>query len=99
MASITDLTIRIGASVANLKAGLNKAEKLMKRSARKFERIGSNLTTKLSVPLGGIGAAALKAAGDFEVLENGLTAVIGMLKQLGKKSNFYSKQLKILDFL
>lgn len=77
MASITDLTIRIGASVANLKAGLNKAEKLMKRSARKFERIGSDLTTKLSVPLGGIGAAALKAAGDFEVLENGLTAVIG----------------------
>ena len=75
MASITDLTIRIGASVANLKAGLNKAEKLMKRSARKFERIGSDLTTKLGVPRGGIGAAALKVAGDFEVLQNGLAAV------------------------
>ena len=77
MGKIADLNVRIGATIKGLTDGLNKAERTLKRSARKMEQIGADLTTRLSLPLVGIGASAVKAFADFEKLEKSLEAVAG----------------------
>lgn len=77
MGKIADLNVRIGATIKGLTDGLNKAERTLKRSARKMEQIGADLTTRLSLPLIGIGASAVKAFADFEKLEKSLEAVAG----------------------
>ena len=75
--ALADINVRIGATIQGLKQGLSKAEKALMKSASRMEKIGSDLSAKISLPLIGIGGAAIKAAGDFQKLENGLKAVIG----------------------
>ena len=77
MGKLADLNVRIGATIKGLTDGLNKAERALKRSARKMEQIGTDLTTRVSLPLVGIGASAIKAFADFEKLEKSLEAVAG----------------------
>ncbi len=77
MGKLADLNVRIGATIKGLTDGLNKAERALKRSARKMEQIGTDLTTRVSLPLVGIGASAVKAFADFEKLEKSLEAVAG----------------------
>lgn len=77
MGKLADLNVRIGAPIKGLTDGLNKAERALKRSARKMEQIGTDLTTRVSLPLVGIGASAIKAFADFEKLEKSLEAVAG----------------------
>lgn len=80
MASIADLNIQIGASIQGLKNGLKTAERSLNRFARKAESIGKDLTTRISLPLGLLGGAAVKAFGDFEKLSKGLEAITGDAK-------------------
>jgi tape measure domain len=49
----------------------------MEQFGKRMESIGSDLTTRLSLPLAGVGAAAVAAFADFERLSLGLNAVMG----------------------
>ncbi|RMH11186.1 MAG: hypothetical protein D6698_16750, partial [Gammaproteobacteria bacterium] len=77
MATLADLNVRIGAITKGLEQGLQKAERRIDRAARKFDNAGNRLTVAVSVPLIGLGTAAIQSAGDFENLENALSATMG----------------------
>lgn len=77
MGRLADLNVRIGATIKNLQEGLSKAEKRLLKFGNKAEKIGQDLSTRLSLPLVGIGASAVKAFADFEKLEKSLEAVAG----------------------
>lgn len=75
--TVGSLLIRIGADISGLQKSLGKVERDMMRFSGKMQRIGSDLTRSVSIPLIGMGAAALKAFGDFEKLEKGMTTIMG----------------------
>jgi|13_taG_2_1085334.scaffolds.fasta_scaffold06132_7 tape measure domain-containing protein len=72
-----DINIRIGANITDLQKKLGEAQKSLAKSGRKMQRLGSDLMMSLTAPLAGLGVAAVKAAGDFEAMSNGLTAIMG----------------------
>lgn len=67
MAKQPSLFISIGlAGLDKFDKDLGKAEKALSRAGRNLKSIGKDLTMGLSAPIMGIGAAAFKAANDFE---------------------------------
>lgn len=67
MGVIADLLIRIGvADTKELGQGLDKATRDVKRFGSELESAGMRLTAAISLPLIGVGAAALQAAGKME---------------------------------
>lgn len=74
---IGDVTIRIGATTAQLEADLRKAERALNASSKRFTDFGTKMTLGLTVPIAAAGAAALQSFGDFERLQNALIAITG----------------------
>lgn len=74
---IGDVTIRIGATTAQLEADLRKAERALSASSKRFTDFGTKMTLGLTVPIAAAGAAALQSFGDFERLQNALIAITG----------------------
>jgi len=73
----TRLSLILGADVRSLVKGLNKAERSLRQTAQRLNGIGNTLSRSLTLPLLGIGVAAVKTASDFQSLEKGLGTVMG----------------------
>lgn len=71
------LNVVIGANIESLQKELRKVERDLQRFGQKMQRIGTDLTQLVSVPIAGLGAASLKAFSDIERLEKGLIALMG----------------------
>ena len=74
---MADINIRVGASISDLEKKLKQAEYSLKRSGAKMQSIGSSLMMSLTAPIAAFSAGSVKAAGDFEAMSNGLTAIMG----------------------
>lgn len=70
--AIGKLNIRVGADIAPMQKQLKKAERSLASSGRRFAGIGNELSMTVSLPILGVGAAAIKAAGDMQMLERAL---------------------------
>lgn len=77
MATIGKLLVEIGATIAPMRRALKSAEREFRRSGRRLASIGNELSTTITLPVIGIGAASIKAAADMEKLELALSAVMG----------------------
>jgi len=78
--AIGKLLLKLGIDTTNLDKELGKVEKSMTKFGNTMKNVGSNLTTSLTMPIVGLGAAALKSFADMERLEGGLTAIMGSSK-------------------
>lgn len=74
---IGDVTIRIGATTAQLEADLRKAERAMQASAAKFTSLGQSMTLGVTVPVLAAGAAAFSMASDYEESLNKVRVAFG----------------------
>lgn len=74
---IGDVTIRIGATTAQLEADLRKAERAMQASAAKFTSLGQSMTLGVTVPVLAAGAAAFSMASDYEESLNKVMVAFG----------------------
>lgn len=77
MAKASEIIIRIGADTYKLEKSLKDSEKSLKKSVKKMGEIGSNLTRSLTLPIAGVGAAAVASFAKFEKLNKALIAVSG----------------------
>jgi tape measure domain-containing protein len=75
--TVGSLLIRIGASIGDLQKNLDKAERSMMRFSNKMQSIGTQLSATVTLPILGIGAAALRSFGDMEKLEKGMATIMG----------------------
>jgi tape measure domain-containing protein len=71
------LTVRLGLDPSGFNKSLKQARRSLNKFSKQTREIGSSLTRSLTVPLGGLGIAAIKSAADFEKLEKQLTSVTG----------------------
>jgi len=65
---------------SQLRADLGKAEQSLKNFGDKATKTGRSLTTKVTLPMVGLGAAAVKTAADFESSMTKITALVGVAK-------------------
>ena len=75
--AIGKLLLKLGIDTTNLDKELGKVEKSMSKFGQNMSNLGSTLTQSLTLPIIGVGAAALKSFADMEKLENGLIAIMG----------------------
>ena len=75
--AIGKLLLKLGIDTTNLDKELGKVEKSMNKFGQNMSNLGSTLTQSLTLPIIGVGAAALKSFADMEKLENGLIAIMG----------------------
>ena len=54
---------------------MNRLERDINRFQRRFEKIGTNLTQSISLPLAALASSAVTAFGEFESLERAFAAV------------------------
>jgi tape measure domain-containing protein len=75
--AIGKLNLKLGIDVSNLEKELGKVERSMARFGGKMQSVGTTLSESLTLPIIGLGAAALKSFADMEKLQNGLIAIMG----------------------
>lgn len=93
MATVASLNVEIGARIADLQKGLKSAERELRQSGAKLSRIGSEMTTALSIPLGLLGGSAIAAAGEFESLTLAMQATF---KNAGRSVNEANAEVEAL---
>ena len=67
-----DLNIRIAVKFADFDKSMRQVERRMQQTADRLGTIADGMATSIVMPIVGIGAAAIKAAGDFESLDMAL---------------------------
>lgn len=77
MATIATLAIRLTADQSGLRAGLEEAGAAAQAFGRRLSDMGRDLTTKVTLPIAGLGAAALKLASDAQEAGDKFVAVFG----------------------
>ena len=75
--ALSQLNVELALITKNFDKELGKVQRKLNRFSRNLQSIGQELTTSISVPLLGIGAAAVKSFADFERLSKGLETVTG----------------------
>lgn len=65
MTTLASLMVRIGADTSGFIKGMEDSQKRIQRMADSMQDMGARLTTGLSLPILGVGGAALKMATDF----------------------------------
>lgn len=81
MATLGDLVVRIGADTRDLNKELGRVQKTMRGMTSNFTALGQNMTRSITLPIVGIGGAALKSAADLETLETSFISLTGGAEQ------------------
>lgn len=92
--SIAELNIAIGASIKGLQDGLKSAERELRASGQRLSRVGTEISTGLSIPLGLAGVGAIKAAGDIESLTLALKSQLGSTEAARKEFDLLNEAAK-----
>ncbi|MEL6658963.1 MAG: tape measure protein [Bacteroidota bacterium] len=71
----SQLLIRVGIRLDSFEKGVKIVERKMSRLSSRLSRLGSELSTNISLPVAGVATAAVSAFAKLERLENGLKAI------------------------
>ena len=75
--SVGFLTIAFGADLRGFDRAMKKAQKNLKKFGRDMNRVGTNLSTTLTLPILGVAAASVKMASDMEESINKVNVAFG----------------------
>jgi len=68
------LNVQIGAQIKELQKGIREAEKELRRASSSLGGAAKDLSTYITLPLLGVGVAAIKSAGEMEALSKAMSA-------------------------
>lgn len=77
MATLRELNIKLGADTTDLERKLKRASNQLRREGRNWSSLGNELSAAVTLPLLGVGAAAIKSAADFERMETSFSVMLG----------------------
>ena len=81
MAKLGDLVVRIGADTRDLNKSLGRVQRNMRSMTSNITKLGQDMTRSVTLPIIGVGAAALKSAADLETLEASFVSLTGGTEQ------------------
>lgn len=89
MANLGDLVVRIVGDITDFNKSIDAAQSRFNAATSNFQKMGANLTKFVTLPILGIGAAAVKSAADMEMQQAAFETMLGsadaaksMLKEL-----------------
>jgi len=95
MAKLGDLVVRIGADTRDLNKSLGRVQRNMRSMTSNITKLGQDMTRSVTLPIIGVGAAALKSAADLQTLETSFVSLTGGTEQAAKMmqqlNNFTAK--------
>ena len=74
---LASINIRFAVNLAELSTGLQNAAREAEKAGKKMQQTGQNLSLYVTAPLLGLGGASIKAFGDLQALDKGLTSTMG----------------------
>lgn len=77
MASLGDMVVRIVGDATEFNKSIDAAHSKFQNATSNFQKLGANLTKFVTLPILGIGAAAVKSAADMEMQEAAFTTLLG----------------------
>jgi tape measure domain-containing protein len=82
---LASLFVKIGADMSGLFDAFEEAGRATKKLGEQISQVGQQMTTYVTAPLLGFGAAAVVAAGESDRLEKALVAVTGDAAEAGRQ--------------
>ena len=77
MANLGQMIVKIIGDTQDFESKLTKSQKVMKKFGEDMQRIGKSLTMFVTLPILGIGAAAIKSAADIEMQQAAFETMLG----------------------
>ena len=81
MAKLNDLIVTIGAQTKQFDKALGASMSKMRNFGRNTKRLGESMTRSLTMPIAGLGLAAVKSAADLEAMETSFISLTGGAKE------------------
>jgi tape measure domain-containing protein len=81
MAKLNDLIVTIGAQTRQFDKALGASMRKMQRFGKNTKDLGKSMTRSLTMPIAGLGVAAIKSAADLETMEVSFISLTGGAKQ------------------
>jgi hypothetical protein len=91
--NLSSINLRFFANIAPMVGGLNKAERKLDQTGRKFESIGRSLTKSISVPMAAIGTLSVAVFSGFESKMSEVKAISGATADQFQKLKANAEQL------
>tara|TARA_R100000789_G_scaffold5657_1_gene9711 strand:- start:8625 stop:10328 length:1704 start_codon:yes stop_codon:yes gene_type:complete len=96
--SIGLLNIVFGASLGGFERAMKKAQKSIAKFSTKMRNVGKKLTTNVTLPILGLGLAAVKMAADFEETDSKFKTVFSSIqKQAEKTADVFKKSFGLSE--
>jgi tape measure domain-containing protein len=83
MAKLGDLIVRVGADTRDFNKQLGKIQRQIRQTSDNIMDMGKTMTMGVTLPIVGLGAAAVKAAADLETMETQFISLTGGAEQAG----------------
>jgi tape measure domain-containing protein len=83
MAKLGDLIVRVGADTREFNKELGKIQRQIRQTSDNIMDMGKTMTMGVTLPIVGLGAAAVKAAADLETMETQFISLTGGAEQAG----------------
>ena len=83
MAKLGDLIVRVGADTRDFNRELGKIQRKIRDTSDNIMDMGKAMTMGVTLPIVGLGAAAVKAAADLETMETQFISLTGGAEQAG----------------
>jgi len=93
MANIAELNIRLGVRYRDFDRSMKQVESRLRQTAQAINGVADSMLQSFTAPLVGIGALAIKAAGDFEALKLAMNTT---MKDAGYSTKETAKELEEL---
>ena len=93
MANIAELNIRLGVRYRDFDRSMKQVESRLRQTAQAINGVADSMLQSFTAPLVGIGALAIKAAGDFEALKLAMNTT---MKDAGYSTAETTKELEAL---
>ena len=81
MAKLNDLIVTIGAQTRQFDKALGASMRKMQTFGKNTKALGKSMTRSLTMPIAGLGVAAIKSAADLETMEVSFISLTGGAKQ------------------
>lgn len=89
--TVQNLQKKVSQSMAGFSKSMSNASKSMTKVGKSMQDFGEKATTRISIPLAGIGLAAIKVGSDFESMKQTMSFVYGSMEN---DINSFSQKLQ-----
>ena len=103
MATVSSLTVKIGANISELQTAMKRVSTSVQQAGRRMTSLGRTISTRVTAPLTALAAVSVRAFGEQEKAELRLRAALQangrQVDQLFQKYNQFAQQMQAITVI